>query len=82
MGPATLRRPLGIDQLPVKRWGDRSFSGGKGTIARAGGGGGGGSGGGDIISGAITKTFAHSQPLGQGAGIGACQLVTELINGQ
>jgi hypothetical protein len=53
VGPVTLRRQFGIDQLPVKRWGDRSCAGSKGTIARGGDTGSGGGGG------AITKIVAH-----------------------
>jgi hypothetical protein len=35
VGPVTLRRQLGIDQLPVKLWGDRCFSGGERIVAHS-----------------------------------------------
>jgi hypothetical protein len=35
VGPVTFRRRLGIDQLPVKRWGHRSISGGKRIVAHS-----------------------------------------------
>jgi hypothetical protein len=63
VGPVTLRRQLGIDQLPVKRWGDRSCAGDKGTIARAGDTASGGGGGGAITKiDAHCKKFATNQP--------------------